>query len=65
METAYDKLTSSLDRFHEAHFWIHMLEEHYHLANPFRWYLNVFLKALKEAPPLLKVALQNEGGFKV
>ena len=65
MATASDRLTSSLDRFQEAHFWIHMLEKHYHLANPFRWYLNVFLKALKEVPQLLKMELQNEGRFKV
>ena len=26
--------------FEEAHFWIHMMEEYYHFADPFRWHLN-------------------------
>ena len=41
-----------------------MLEQHYHRADPFRWYLNVFLKAIKEVPQLLEMELQNEKGFK-
>ena len=53
-----------MDRFREAHYWIHMLEEHYHQADPFRWYLNAFLKAIKEVPVLLASELQNEDGFK-
>ena len=40
-----------------------MLEEHYHNADLFRWHLNVFLKALKEVPHLVAMALQNERGF--
>ena len=58
------KIEASLDRFREAHYWIHMLEEHYHEADPFRWYLNVFLKAMREVPQLLASELQNEHGFK-
>ena len=58
------KIEASLDRFQEAHYWIHMLEEHYHQADPFRWYLNAFLKAIKEVPLLLASELQNEHGFK-
>ena len=58
------RIESSLDRFREAHYWIHMLERHYHQADPFRWYLNAFLKAIKEAPRLLTMELQNEKGFK-
>lgn len=53
----------ALDRFREAHFWIHMLEEHYHSADPLRWHLNAFLKALKETPVLLQMGLQNRKGF--
>ncbi len=53
----------ALDRFREAHFWIHMLEQHYHHADPFRWHLNAFLKCIKEIPQLIQMALQNRRGF--
>lgn len=56
----YEKLGSALDRFQEAHFWIHMMEQYYHNADQFRWHLNVFLKALKEVPDLLQMAIQND-----
>ena len=39
------------------------MEAHYHDADPFRWYLNVFLKALNEVPDLVSMELQNEPGF--
>ena len=61
---ALHKMESSLDRFREAHYWIHMLEEHYHQADTFRWYLNAFLKTIKEVPDLLARGLQNEKAFK-
>jgi len=61
---AYQRIGPALDRFQEAHFWIHMLEQYYHMADPFRWHLNVFLKAIKEVPQLIKMTLQNEEGFK-
>ena len=61
---ALHKMESSLDRFREAHYWLHTLEEHYHHADPFRWHLNAFLKAIKEAPELVEKGLQNEKGFK-
>ena len=64
MACVYRKLESSLDRFQEAHFWIHKLGEHYHFADPFRWHLNAFLKALNEIPQLLKMELQGGTGFK-
>jgi hypothetical protein len=51
---AYEKIGSALDRFQEAHFWIHMLEEH----------LNAFLRAIKETPQLIKMELQNKPSFK-
>lgn len=40
-----------------------MLEEHYHNADPFRWHLNAFLKALKEVPQLVAMELQQEKDF--
>jgi hypothetical protein len=63
MPDGYDKLTSALDRFQEAHFWLHMMEQHYHSADQFRWHLNVFLKALREVPDMISMALQNEKDF--
>jgi hypothetical protein len=59
----YDRIGAALDRFQEAHFWIHMMEEYYHHADQFRWFLNAFLKALKEVPDLVQMAMQNEDGF--
>jgi len=56
-------IESALDRFREAHFWIHTLEEYYHLADPFRWHLNAFLKSIKEVPQLIQMGLQNRPGF--
>lgn len=63
MKNGFEKLSSAIDRFQEAHLWLHMMEEHYHSADPFRWYLNVFLKALNEVPDIIGMALQNEAGF--
>ena len=62
-ERAFERIESSLDRFQEAHFWIHALERYYHDAEPFRWHLNAFLRALKEVPQLITMELQNEAGF--
>ena len=59
----YERISSALDRFQEAHFWIHMMEKFYHDADPFRWHLNVFLKAIKEVPQIIQMELQNEEGF--
>ncbi|OMR58921.1 hypothetical protein AQ765_07200 [Burkholderia pseudomallei] len=56
-------IESALDRFREAHFWIHALEEYYHFADPFRWHLNAFLKSIKEVPQLIQMGLQNREGF--
>jgi len=57
------RIEPALDRFREAHFWIHGLEEYYHFADPLRWHLNAYLKALKEVPLLLQMGLQNQRGF--
>lgn len=62
-EEALDRIESSLDRFQEAHFWIHGLESYYHYASHFRWYLNAFLKALNEIPQVLQTDLQNDPAF--
>ena len=59
-----EKLHSALDRFQEAHFWIHGMRDYYHHASQFRWHLNAFLRALKEIPDLIRMGMQNEVGFK-
>jgi hypothetical protein len=33
------------------------------IADPFRWHLNAFLRALKEVPQITSMALQNAPGF--
>jgi len=63
MDDSYHRIKSAIDRFQEAHFWIHMMEQFYHSANPFRWYLNVFLKAIKEVPQIIQMELQNVAEF--
>lgn len=60
---AVEKLSSALDRFQEAHFWLHSMERFYHSADPFRWHLNAFLKAIKEVSDMISASLQNESGF--
>ncbi len=57
------RLEPAGDRLREAHFFIHKLERYYHEADPFRWHLNAFLKALKEIPDLIAHGLQNRSGF--
>lgn len=59
------KIEATLDRFQEAHFWLHCMEDSYHTSDHFRWFLNVFLKALNEIPALLKTELQNDDAWRV
>jgi len=54
---------STLDRLNEAHWQLHQMEEHFHRADPFRWALNGFLRAIKEVPQLLLMEFQNHPGF--
>ena len=58
------QLANALDRLTEAHWWIHEMDRHYHYALPFRYYLNSFLRALKEVPQILMMEMQNTLGFK-
>lgn len=53
-------LESSLDRLKEAEWFIHMMEEHYHEADQFRWSLNSFLRTLKEVIQLVSMEVQNK-----
>lgn len=53
------QIEPTLDRFQEAHYWIHMLEAHYHNATLFRWHLNTFLRTLKEIRQILQMDLQR------
>ena len=61
--SAWDKVEASVDRFNEAHFYIHMMEAHYHRSDPFRYSLASFMRALKEVPAIVSMELQNEDGF--
>ena len=63
MSDGYEKLASTIDRFQEAHLWLHTMEDYYHFADKFRWSLNAFLKALNEVPNLIGMELQNQPGF--
>lgn len=63
MADSYERISAALDRFQEAHFWLHMMQQFYHDADPFRWHLNVFLKAIKEVPQIVQMELQNAEGF--
>ena len=63
MQSNYDKITAAIDRMQEAHYWLHLMQEHYHQADQFRWYLNVFLKAVKEIPQIVQMELQNTPEF--
>lgn len=58
------KISDALDRFQEAHFWIHGMENFYHAADPFRWNLNAFIRSIKEIPQIVQMKMQNEQGFK-
>jgi hypothetical protein len=58
------KIPSSIDRLREAEWYIQQMEKHYHHADPFRWCLSSFLRALKEVPQILRMELQGEPGFK-
>lgn len=53
-------LESSLDRVHEAAWFIRMMEEHYHHADQFRWSLSSFLRALKEVLQLVTMEVQQD-----
>ena len=64
LERALDQIPASFDRFQEAHFWIHGIEQYYHFSSHFRWHLSAYLKALKEIPQLLQMELQEQPGFK-
>jgi hypothetical protein len=39
------------------------MERDYHFADPFRWQLSAFLRALKEIPQITQMRLQNVPGF--
>ena len=59
----FERLEPTVDRLQEAHFFLHGLENYYHFADPFRWHLNTFLRAIKEIPQLISMGLQNRPGF--
>ena len=48
------------DRLNEAHFFLHAMEATYHRAEPFRFHLNAFLRAINEVPQLIQMAVQSD-----
>ncbi len=62
--TVCAKLSSALDRQNEARWHLHQMDANYHRADPFRYSLNSFLRAIKEVPQQVQMALQRESGFK-
>src|SRR5437660_4540968 len=63
MTCPHAKIEGSLDRWAEAHWNLHQIEQHYHFPEAFRYSFNAFVRSLKEVPQILKMDLQNEPDF--
>lgn len=63
MSCPHSKINTSLDRWAEAHWNLHRIEENYHKPEPFRYSLNAFLRVIQEVYEILKKDLQNEADF--
>lgn len=50
------RIDRAFDRFSEAHFWLHTMEDTYHRADAFRWSLNAFITTLIAVPDLVQKA---------
>lgn len=57
-------LPDSHGRFHEAHYFLHRIEEHYHEPVLLRFYLNAFIAALRAVHELLSRELERRGHAK-
>ena len=55
----HEYIEASLDRWTEAHWHIHQMEQCFHNPEPFRYSVNAFIRASKETPQLLSMELQN------
>jgi hypothetical protein len=56
--TMAPSLDGAEDRLNEAHFFLHAMEGSYHQAEPLRFHLNAFLRAIKEVPQLIQMGVQ-------
>lgn len=63
MSCAHEKIEAAIDRWDESHWYLHQIEAHYHDADALRYSLNAFIRALREIPDMVKMALQNHKGF--
>ena len=63
MSCPHAKIQASLDRWHEAHWQLHQIEQHYHDPEPFRYSFNAFIRVIKEVQQILKMDLQNERDY--
>jgi len=51
----------SHDRFNEAHYFLHRMEQTYHEPRPFRYNLNAFVSAHRAVHEMLRVELEAKG----
>jgi hypothetical protein len=63
MTCAHEKIEAALDRWQESHWYLHQIESHYHDADALRYSMNAFIRALREIPDMVQIALQNYDGF--
>ena len=63
MNCVHKSIESSLDRFSEAHWQIHQIEQHYHSPEGARFSFNAFIRAIKEIPQILLMELQNRSDY--
>lgn len=54
-------LPESHDRFNEAHYYLHQIEQHYHNPQTFRYSVNAYIAALRAVHELLAKELERNG----
>lgn len=60
----HTRIETGLDRWTEAHWHIHKMEENFHCPDAFRYSANAFIRTLKEIPQVLKMELQNHPQYR-
>lgn len=63
MSCAHEKIEAALDRWQESHWYLHQIEGYYHVSDALRYSMNAFIRALREIPDMVTMALQNHEGF--
>lgn len=57
-------INASLERWDEAHWFIHQMETYFHKPDQFRYSANAFIRSIKEIPQILKMEMQNHKKYK-